>query len=116
MTRLFREALNSFRVSLILARPAGFEPATHGLEGRCSIRLSYGRKFCPMERDPGFSYWSGQRDLNPRPSAPKADALPGCAMPRFHENRSEFTEDWDNKDTVYRRQLKKTDYYRSFRS
>src|SRR5579863_8667035 len=27
-------------------------------------------------------YWSGQRDLNPRPSAPKADALPDCAMPR----------------------------------
>ena len=28
--------------------------------------------------------WSGQRDLNPRPSAPKADALPGCAMPRLN--------------------------------
>src|ERR1022692_1373275 len=26
--------------------------------------------------------WSGQRDSNPRPSAPKADALPDCAMPR----------------------------------
>ena len=26
--------------------------------------------------------WSGQRDSNSRPSAPKADALPGCAMPR----------------------------------
>ena len=26
--------------------------------------------------------WSGRRDLNPRPSAPKADALPGCATPR----------------------------------
>jgi hypothetical protein len=28
------------------------------------------------------SRWSGQRDSNPRPSAPKADALPDCAMPR----------------------------------
>jgi site-specific DNA recombinase len=26
-----------------MARPAGLEPATHGLEGRCSVRLSYGR-------------------------------------------------------------------------
>ncbi len=26
-----------------MARPAGLEPATLGLEGRCSIRMSYGR-------------------------------------------------------------------------
>ncbi len=27
--------------------------------------------------------WSGRRDSNPRPSAPKADALPDCATPRL---------------------------------
>jgi hypothetical protein len=26
--------------------------------------------------------WSGQTDSNRRPSVPKTDALPGCAMPR----------------------------------
>ena len=26
-----------------MARPVGFEPTTHALEGRCSIQLSYGR-------------------------------------------------------------------------
>ena len=33
--------------------------------------------------------WSGRRDLNPRPPAPKAGALPGCATPRlvhYHRN------------------------------
>ena len=29
--------------------------------------------------------WSGQQDLNLRPPAPKAGALPGCAMPREFE-------------------------------
>jgi hypothetical protein len=35
-----------------MARPAGLEPATPGLEGRCSIRLSYGRfiKLVGVER------------------------------------------------------------------
>src|SRR5690606_38605438 len=32
--------------ALILARPAGLEPATPSLEGSCSIQLSYGRVGC----------------------------------------------------------------------
>ena len=27
-----------------VARPAGLEPATYGLEGRCTIQLCYGRR------------------------------------------------------------------------
>ena len=37
--------------------------------------LSYGRNLSSR-------FWSGQQDSNLRPSAPKADALPDCAMPR----------------------------------
>src|SRR3569833_268586 len=33
------------------------------------------------QSDPSLE-WSGRRDSNPRPSAPKADALPDCATPR----------------------------------
>ena len=58
----------------------GFEPPTHSLEGCCSIQLSY------RQTRLKFIRWSGRDDSNIRPSAPKADALPGCATPRFRKN------------------------------
>jgi hypothetical protein len=56
-------------IASVVARQKGFEPLTHGLEGRCSFHLSYWRE-------------SGRADLNGRPPAPKAGALPSCATPR----------------------------------
>ncbi len=36
-----------------MARLAGVEPATHGLEGRCSIQLSYRRKLMHLKNGRG---------------------------------------------------------------
>ena len=61
-----------------LARLSGLEPLTYGLEVRCSVPLSYRRVALRF----GVN-WSGREDLNLRPPAPKAGALPGCATPRL---------------------------------
>ena len=36
-----------------MARLAGLEPATHGLEGRCSIQMSYRRKLIRLKNGRG---------------------------------------------------------------
>ena len=54
---------------------------THCCDGRgrtCSARVTTG---CVASYTTSHR-WSGRRDLNPRPPAPKAGALPGCATSR----------------------------------
>src|SRR4029079_10918486 len=64
--------------------------SSRGGHGRyCAIRGGTGRTHRWSRRKAAVSAlrsvideWSGRQDSNLRPSAPKADALPGCATPR----------------------------------
>src|SRR5690348_8560252 len=73
--------------------------ALRAIAARCSLRHPWLRSrtapsakapvlILTKTKDPNgplgarLGLWSGRRDSNPRPPAPQADALPGCATPR----------------------------------
>ncbi len=57
-----------------------FDPDPATLWARLSAPPASTARRGGVERTPGF--WSGRRDLNSRPLAPQASALPGCATSR----------------------------------
>src|ERR1700739_243516 len=71
-----QERTNAFYV--IVSAIGVFRWSRYRIRPECIADLRYSVKL--IERE-GVR-WSGRRDSNPRPSAPKADALPDCATPR----------------------------------
>jgi hypothetical protein len=71
------------KTSTYSAKRISFRPVLGAVsKPKSGVRADY------MDFAKTLPFWSGQRDSNPRPSAPKADALPDCAMPRAYPLRS----------------------------
>src|SRR5271155_5266383 len=75
---------SSFRASTSARKPGAWMPSSlviriWGMRNRCGFVTPFER-FVPVERRKGR--WSGRLDLNQRPHAPQACALPGCATSR----------------------------------
>ena len=67
-------------------REAETEPPTPEIEGCRRFKSSVARKDSVLAPTLKFFEevnWSGREDLNLRPLAPHASALPGCATPRL---------------------------------
>ena len=69
-----------------MARPAGIEPATVGLEGRCSIRLSYGRKSRSCLESPHFTVFGRGREIRtPDILLPKQARYQAALYPEYRD-------------------------------
>ena len=67
----FTTSANKFDKLNKVVRPRGFEPLAYGLEGRCSIQLSYER----IEKPVQDAKWCVRQESNPQPTDPKSVAL-----------------------------------------
>ena len=92
-----------------LVNPAGLEPATVCLEGRCSIQLSYESKLIWCEE----KKLSGRQDSNLRPSGPKPDALPPAPLPELNATFLSGKTGTRTQGTLPRPQLSRLLHYHS---
>ena len=79
----------------MMARPAGLEPATLGLEGRCSIQMSYRRLFlrCALVGVEGFeppTSCSQSRRATRLRYTPMTDFEQGCNNTERNDCRQSF--------------------------
>ena len=65
----------------VILKPYRLETLAAAIDQALRRRLS-GTAYAACQPSLGEG-WSGRQDSNLRPSAPKADALPGCATPRL---------------------------------
>ena len=71
-----------------MARPGGLEPPTPCLEGRCSIRLSYGRKDALIT----WINWGDWWGSNPRQPESQSGALPTELQSPWRPDRKQRRE------------------------
>ena len=76
----YSSSLMALTNSLLLDTPV-CRTRLHTVPVEFAARIS-GKRPADSRRKEERVWWSGRRDLNPGPSEPHSDALPGCATPR----------------------------------
>ena len=79
-----------------MAHPGGLEPPTRGLEDRCSIQLSYGRKSMLKSPNPCFHNGLGNLLLTSQFAYPRPPAH-GNELNSVNDLSMEFLQCWRNR-------------------